>query len=240
MTLAIERPVETELLCPNGLPWCVNHEVDADGFHSHRTATSDIRADRLGFLTPHDVAVLDAHAVLVNNVDGTPDPVVWLSAKFPLPAHVYTEDGIGFSPARAREVGLLFIQLADNLDGGVTAVPRYAPGAHPCREGVAWCNDEAAASDENHTTHWSGEQYLPATGGLMPNGKICGASHVAVLLGQDVRKGVEQEPTIALNVAYNTDGKGDSDDAEMTLDEAERLALFLLSKVAMLRGGEVR
>lgn len=117
-----------------------------------------------------------------------------------------------------------------------TPVPRYAPGTFPCQAGTPWCNDEAAASDEDHNTCWSGEQYLAATGGTMPDGKRCGAQYVAVLLGQDHGK----EPTICLNVAYDTDGKGDSDDAEMTLDEAEQLALFLLAKVAMLRGGEVR
>jgi len=113
---------------------------------------------------------------------------------------------------------------------------RYAPGTFPCPNGVQWCNDEFAASDEDHSTCWSGELYLPVTGGRMPGGKICGARYVAVLLGQDRGK----EATISLNVAYNTASKGESDDAEMTLDEAEQLGLFLLDWVARLRGGEVQ
>jgi hypothetical protein len=111
------------------------------------------------------------------------------------------------------------------------------PILYPCPVGTPWCNDEAAASDENHGTCWSGELYLPATGGRLPDGRLCGATRVSALIAQDRGK----EPTINLNVAY--DGKKSFvgfDDAEMTLDEAEQLGLFLLDWVSKLRGGGSR
>ncbi|GAA1550515.1 hypothetical protein GCM10009827_083980 [Dactylosporangium maewongense] len=119
----------------------------------------------------------------------------------------------------------------------VWSIPRYAVGCYPCPKGVPWCNDAAAASEEDHATCWSGEQYLPATGGRLRDGRLGGGTHFVSVLLEETR---DREPTIALNVTYAIDDLGEADAATMTLDEAEQLARFLLDRVAMLRGGEIR
>lgn len=110
------------------------------------------------------------------------------------------------------------------------------PITYPCPDGVPWCNDELGGGDPDHSTHWSGELYLPATGSRNAAGRLSGATLVSVLLAQTR----DDEPTIALNVAYAPGRKGESDDAEMTLDEAEAFGRYLVETVAMLRGGGVR
>lgn len=103
--------------CPNALVWCVEHEVDVDGLHWHRSHTEVIRADRNGHREPFDEDVLDIRAVLVNNVDGTQDPVVWIAAT-PKNSMNALIDGIGISPARARMLGALLTQFANQIEGG--------------------------------------------------------------------------------------------------------------------------
>ena len=119
MTLAIDRATEATLPCPDGLPWCVDHDVDPDGYHWHHSRTEVITADRNGLVPQREVDTLDARAVLVNNVDGTPDPVIWISELYKVPGNCLVE-GAGFSPARAREVAALLVRLADDLDGSVS------------------------------------------------------------------------------------------------------------------------
>jgi hypothetical protein len=108
----------TATICPAGHAWCIDHSVDEEGDHWHRGATHLIKADRNGFRTPRDVAVLDVRAVLVDEQADALGPVIWLSERALLPEGLYLEDGVGFSPARAREVGLLLIQFADDVEGG--------------------------------------------------------------------------------------------------------------------------
>ncbi|GAA1550528.1 hypothetical protein GCM10009827_084000 [Dactylosporangium maewongense] len=122
MTVTLERPATearpTPTPCPDGLPWCVDHNVDEDGYSWHRTHTEVISADRNGFLVERDIETLDVRAVLVNNDDGTPDPVIWISEQYTRP-DVCLAEGMGISPARAREFAALLVQLADHLDGSV-------------------------------------------------------------------------------------------------------------------------
>ena len=111
MTAVIEAPTGTSQVCPDALGWCVDHDVDVDGSIWHRSRNED-RA-------PADEHALDIRAVLVDNADGTPGPVIWLSEPYLTPG-VCLSDGIGLSPARAREVGNLLIQFANDLEGGET------------------------------------------------------------------------------------------------------------------------
>lgn len=117
-----------------------------------------------------------------------------------------------------------------------TLIPRYASGTFPCPKGVEWCNDEAAASDENHLTCWSGELYLPVTGSLRPDGTLGGGAGFVSILLERTR---DEEPTIALNVGYSVGDPGEADAAVLTLDEAERFGRYLIDQAARLRG-EVR
>ena len=120
-------------------------------------------------------------------------------------------------------------------------IPRYAPGTFPCPSGVPWCNDEVAEHEPDAEQHFSGEMYFPVTAAFPHHktGKLGVVRHpdrVSFLIAQTR----QEDPTICLNLVRAGDELGIGDDAEMTLDEAEQLALFLLAQVAMLRGGESR
>ena len=116
MTITLDRPALTIRICPDGLPWCVDHSVDDDGYVWHSTDTEVIRADRDGHLDGREDAAIEVRAVLVNNVDGTPDPVIYISE--PLRPTVFLAEGAGLSPARAREMAALLVRFADHVEGG--------------------------------------------------------------------------------------------------------------------------
>jgi hypothetical protein len=100
--------------CPDGLPWCRRHYRDPDG-DIHATEWMAAVVDRDG-RPGRDRDLLSVNGSVSTAPDGPADGVVWVSSVRNSSCPDLAE-GVGFSPAGARNLAAVLIKIANQIEG---------------------------------------------------------------------------------------------------------------------------